>query len=144
MATREDVSKIRRALEEVMNNGNVDALDQIDDPGVVFHMYPFPDIKGREGVKQMFRAFGSSFSGTHAVFEEMISEGDLIAGRYTAQMKHTGVNPMFPVPPTGKEVTLTGCFFTRLKDGRSIEVFEYDDMLGFMQHLGVIPPAGPA
>jgi predicted ester cyclase len=144
VATKELVSSVRRALEEVMNKGNVDALDQIDDPGVVFHMYPFPDVKGREGVKKMFRTFGSSFSGTHAVFEEMISEGDLIAGRFTARMKHTGVNPMFPVPPTGKEVVLTGCFFVRLKDGRTIEVFEYDDMLGLLQQLGVIPAVGPS
>jgi len=40
----------------------------------------------------------------------MISEGNTIAARYTVRAKHTGVNPQFPVLPTGKEVVFKGCF----------------------------------
>jgi len=55
------------------------------------------------------------------------------------RMKHTGVYPAVPVPPTGKEVVITGGAFLHVKDGKIVEVFQYADWLGMMQQLGAIP-----
>ena len=140
MATKESMAKVRWALEEAWCKGNVDALDQISAPDIVEHAYPFPDTKGLQAVKQSFLAFTAGFSDIHIDWEEMISEGDTIAGRYTARMKHTGANPMFPVPPTGREIVAKGCLFGHQKNGKDVEVFEYDDWLGFLQQLGIVPP----
>jgi predicted ester cyclase len=75
----------------------------------------------------------------HVDWEEMISEGDTIAARYTVRAKHTGVNPRFPVQPTGKHVLFKGCLFAHRKNGKDVKVFEYDDWLGFLQQLGIVP-----
>jgi predicted ester cyclase len=55
-------------------------------------------------------------------------------------MKHTGVSPTVPVPPTGKEVVMKGGLFVHLKNGKIVEVFEYKEYLGLLQQLGVMPP----
>ncbi|MBN1375025.1 MAG: ester cyclase [Dehalococcoidia bacterium] len=142
MESKEFMAKMQWALEEAAK-GNADALDQVHDPDIVCHLYPFEDIKGLQIEKQSRLAAWQGFSDIHTDWEEMISQDDTIAARYTVHVKHTGENPQFPVPPTGKEVVLRGCFFAHQKNGKTIEVFECDDWLGFMQQLGVIPPAGP-
>ena len=40
MEIKKVMAKIRWALEEAAK-GNVDALDQIHDPDIVYHLYPF-------------------------------------------------------------------------------------------------------
>ncbi|MFA5065208.1 MAG: ester cyclase [Dehalococcoidia bacterium] len=142
MESKEVMSKIRWALEEAAK-GNADTLDQVHDPDIIYHLYPFPDIKGLQMEKQSRLAAWKGFSDIHSDWEEMISEGDIIVARYTVHVKHTGVNPQFPVPPTGKEVVLKGCFVAHQKNGKAVEVFEYDDWLGFLQQLGVVPLIGP-
>jgi predicted ester cyclase len=135
------MAKVRSALEEA-GRGNLNALNQIDDPNIVVQSYPFPEMKGLQAVKQVFSGMNAGFSDIRMQWEEMISEGDRYAARYVMRMKHTGTSPMFPIPPTGKEVVVNGCFFAREKNGKDIEVAEYDDWLGMLQQLGVVPPMG--
>ena len=142
MKAKEVMARMRWALEEAAT-GNVDALDQIHDHNIVYHLYPFPDNKGLQVEKQGRLAAWKGFSDIHVDWEEVISKGDTIAARYTVRAKHTGVNPQFPVPPTGKEVVLKGCFFVHQKDGKGVGAFEYDDWLGFLQQLGVVPLVVP-
>jgi predicted ester cyclase len=142
MENKEAIAKIRWALEEAAR-GNADALDQIHDPNIVIHLYPFPDIKGLQADKQGRLTAWKGFSDVHTDWEESISEGDTLFARYTVHVKHTGVNPQFPVPPTGKEIVLRGCFIAHQKDGKAVEIFEYDDWLGFLQQLGAVPSPGP-
>ena len=142
METKIVMAKIRWALEEA-TKGNVDALDQIHDPNIVYHLYPFPDDKGLQVEKQGRLAAWKGLSDIHVDWEEMISEGNTIAARYTVRAKHTGVNPQFPVLPTGKEVVFKGCFFAHQNNGKTVEAFEYDDWLGFLQQLGVVQMIGP-
>jgi predicted ester cyclase len=142
MDTKEFMAKTRWAVDEAAK-GNADGLDQVHDPDIVIHLYPFPDIKGLQTEKQSRIAAWQGFSDIHTDWEEMISEGDTIVARYTVHVKHTGSNPQFPVPPTGKDVVFKGCFFLHQKDGKTVEAFEYDDWLGFMQQLGIVPPIGP-
>jgi predicted ester cyclase len=142
MGTKEAFAKIRYALEEAAR-GNTAPLDEIHDPNIIYHLYPFPDIKGLQAEKQSRVGAWTGFSDMHTDWEEAVSEGDTIIVRYTVRVKHTGVNPQFPVPPTGKEVLLRGCFFSRQKNGKAVEVFEYDDWLGFLQQLGAVNVVGP-
>jgi len=142
MVTKEYQVKVRRAIEETMVKGNVDAMEQISDPNVVVYAYPFPEIKGVQGLKQSFLNLRKGFSDVKIDIKEMISEGDTTATRYTFRMKHTGTFPDIPVPPTGKEIVLNACVVTHVKNGKDVEVFQYVDYLGILQQLGVAPPMG--
>jgi predicted ester cyclase len=133
---------IQRVGEEAWYKGNVDALDEVYAADLVSHKPPFPDTNGLEAVKQSIAATRPGYSDFQATYTDWIAEGDAIAYRYTMRMKHTGVSPTIPIPPTGKEVMLEGCVVLHLKDGKAIEEWEYSDYLGFLQQLGVVPLLG--
>ena len=135
-------AKIRWAGEEAWLKGNLDALGEVYDADYIFHRPPFPDTKGLEAAKESVAGTRSGYSDIQIAYEEMISEGNSIAYRYTWRGKHTGQSPTLPIPPTGKEVTLTGCVVVHVANGKVIEEFEFSDYLGFLQQLGVVPPLG--
>jgi predicted ester cyclase len=141
MSIEEFKARYRRAEDEAILRGNLDALDEVYAPDLVIHSqhFPFQDFKGVDARKQQVRANGQAFQVLKLDWDEIIGEGDTVAFRYTMRLKHTGASPMVPVPPTGKEFTFKGCQFLRLKDGKVSEVFGYSDTLGMMQQLGVIP-----
>ena len=142
MSLKELEAKIQRAGEEAWNKGNMGQLDEVYAADYVEHAPPFPDKIGLEAAKQSFAATRPAYSDIQAAYTEWVAEGDVIAYRYTMRMKHTGVSPAIPIPPTGKEVTLEGCVVYHIKDGKVVEVWEYSDYLGFLQQLGVVPPLG--
>ncbi len=142
MSLKELEAKMQRASEEAWYKGNVDAFDEVYAADCVSHAPPFPDKNGLEAVKQSVAATRPAYSDIQATFTDWVAEGDVIALRYTMRMKHTGVSPTLPIPPTGKEVTLEGCIVVHIKDGKVIEEWEYSDYLGFLQQLGVVPALG--
>lgn len=44
------------------------------------------------------------------------------------------------IPPTGKPVTVTGINLYRVVNGKIVEEWWQEDILGLMQQLGVLPP----
>jgi predicted ester cyclase len=135
-------AKIRWAGEEAWMKGNLDAFDEVYAAHFVWHRPPFPKTSGLEAVKESVGGLRSAYSNILIAYEEMINEGNSIAYRYSWQAKHTGQSPTFPIPPTGKEVTLRGCVVAHIMGGKVVEEFEYSDYLGFLQQLGVVPPLG--
>ena len=142
MSLKELEAKIQWAIEEAWYKGNVDAFDEVYAADYVWHRPPFPDVSGVVALKQSTADTRLAYSDLQVTFAEWIAEGDAIAYRATLRMKHTGVSPTLPIPPTGKEVTLQSCIVAHVKDGKIIEEYEYSDYLGFLQQLGVVPALG--
>jgi predicted ester cyclase len=142
MSLKEFEAVIQRVGEEAWFKGNVDALDEAYAADYISHKPPFPDTNGLEAVKKSIATTRLAYSDIQATYTDWITEDDRIAYRYTMNMKHTGVSPTLPIPPTGKEVTLQGCIVVHVKDGKVIEEWEYSDYLGFLQQLGVVPALG--
>jgi predicted ester cyclase len=69
--------------------------------------------------------------------EDMLAEGDRVAVRLTARGTHTG--EFMGIPPTGKQVTVTGTVICRIAEGKIQEDWFNSDALGLLQQLGVIP-----
>jgi predicted ester cyclase len=65
-----------------------------------------------------------------------------VATRFTLRGTHQG--PFFGIPPTGKQVHVTGITIHRIVNGKIVEQRVEMDMLGLMQQLGVIPAPGQA
>jgi predicted ester cyclase len=51
---------------------------------------------------------------------------------------HTG--DLFGIPPTGKQLMMTGIAIYRIAGGRIVERWSEQSRLGIMQQLGMIPP----
>ncbi len=142
MSLKELEAKIERAGKEAWFRGDMAGLDEVYAADYVSHKPPFPDAVGLEAVKQSIAATRLAYSDMEADYTEWVAEGNAIVYRCTMRMKHTGTSPTFPIPPTGKVLTLHSCVVVHVKDGKVVEEWEYSDYLGFLQQLGVVPAMG--
>jgi len=142
MTLEELKNKIRKTGEEAWMKGNIDALAEVYTTEFVGHRPPMPDFKGLEASKEYIADTRLAYSDIQITYEEMVAEGNRIAYRYTWQANHTGISPSLPIPPTGKQIRLTGCVLVHVENGKVVEEFDHSDYLGFLQQLGVVPALG--
>ncbi|MBV9279943.1 MAG: ester cyclase [Chloroflexi bacterium] len=140
MAHEENKALIRRLFEEVFNQGRDDVVDEIIAPNYVARFPGRPDpLRGPDGVKQNQRVFRTAFPDIHETVEEMITQGDRLAVRWTGSGTQHG--PLMGIPPTGKQVTVTGISIFRIADGKVVEGWISMDLLAVLQQLGAMPPS---
>lgn len=142
MTLKEFMDKGRLAAEEAYMKGNLKLVEEIYANDFIMHAPPFPDSKGLDAFKQTVTALRQAYSDIRLDINDMIGESNTVAMRFTMSMKHTGVSPRAPTPPTGKDVVLQGSIFFHLKDNKIIEGWWYHDYLGLFQQLGVTQPTG--
>jgi predicted ester cyclase len=138
MATEVNKALPRRAVEEVWNQGNTEILSEIYDPSIVVHE-PTMTVRGLEEAKQFVLGYLTAFPDLHFTIEDMITEGDRIATRWSSRGTHTGM--LQGIAPTGKQVTSSGITISRHANGKIVEEWVSWDNLGLLQQLGVIPSA---
>ena len=143
MSTEENKATVRRYFEEVLNQGNLALVDELNAPNWVYHDPVVPDVRTLEDYTQWFTAIRSAFPDFHVTIEDMIAEGDQVVSRYTFRGTNTAdfVTPI-PLPATGKQVTVTGIAIAHLGGGKVVEVLDMGDNLGLLQQLGLIPAMG--
>jgi len=91
-------------------------------------------------MKQFVSMYLTAYPDTHFTIEDQIAEGDTVVTRWTARGTHKG--PLMGIPPTGKQVTVTGISIGRVVNGKTVEGWSNYDTLGMMQQLGVVPAPG--
>lgn len=128
---------VRRAVEEVWNQGNLDAVDDIVAGDFVAHAPP-GETHGREDMKSFYGALHEAFPDIHFTIEDQIAEADTVVTRWTARATHTGT--FQGVPATGKPVVVTGIDIDRVAGGKVVEC--WFDALGMLRQLGVLPAEG--
>ena len=139
--TERNKAVIRRFVEEVQNQKNWDAYDELNDPEFFNHSAP-PGMTDREGSKQYLGAFLNAFPDSEYTIDDMIAEGDQVVTKKTLRGTHTA--ELAGIPPTGKPVTLQYVDIMRVRDGRITEHWLSMDQLSFMQQLGIIPAESQA
>ena len=130
---------MRRVFEEVYNQGRLDAADDLAASDVVIHKGS-QVIQGREGIKGYVSALRAAFPDLHITVEEQLAEGDRVVTRWTAHGTHLG--EFQGLPPTGRQVRVTGTDIDRIVSGKAVECWTTMDELGLMQQLGVVPAPG--
>ena len=109
---------------------------------IVFHRPPFPPVEGKEANLEGDEGTLSAFSEVISTIHELIVEGDTAIAHWTWQATHSGTLLSLGIPATGKRVEFSGCSIYHFKDGKIFKQWEYGDLLGFMQQLGVVPTPG--
>jgi steroid delta-isomerase-like uncharacterized protein len=140
MAAEENRALIRRFIDEVFNQRNLDAIDEHLTTDYVDHAMPPGLPTNREGFKQFIGSFLEAFPDFHYTIEDILAEGNRVAIRLTAQGTHQGT--FLNMPPTGKRATWTEIHIGRITDGGIAEHWGEVDNLGMLQQLGVIPAQG--
>ena len=143
MSTEENKAVVRRLFEEVVNEGNLAALDELTTDDLVTHT-PVPDITpDREGFRQFLGVFLTAFPTQHTEVHDVIAEGGRVVVRHTHYVTHGG--EFMGMPPSGREATVEGIEIFRVADGKIAEMWHQDDVLSLLQQLGAIPePEQPA
>lgn len=139
--TEKNKIAVQRAWDEVINQGNLEAAEELFTADYVYHSAGNPDLHGLEqGVRRPVTIQRTAFPDIHCKVEDMIAEGDLVVHRWSAAGTHRG--EFMGIPPTGKRVAMTGIVFSRMVDGKTAEDWSEMDELGMLQQLGAIPPMG--
>ena len=128
---------VRRFIEEVQNEKNMDVFDELNAPDFVNLSAPPGMPTDREGGKMFLGGFLSAFPDSQFTIDEMIAEGDRVVTKKTFTGTHTA--DLGEIAATGKRVTIQYVDILRLRDGQIIEHWLSMDQLSFMQQLGVIP-----
>jgi steroid delta-isomerase-like uncharacterized protein len=138
MSTDENKATVRRFFE-AFNRGDFDASVALCASDLAYYQPGRPplDIEGYRAVGAMFR---TAFPDGNETIEEQIGEGDRIATRTTFRGTHLG--ELMGIPPTGKEVALTGVIIDHLVHGKIHERRVLFDQFGLLQQLGMIPTPG--
>jgi len=125
---------VHRFLEEVWNQGKLDAVDDIVTNDIIIHVAG-RDIKGIENFKKFILGYRNAFPDIKFTIEELIAQGDKVAERFTVRGTHQG--ELQGIPPTGKQIKITSIDIARYVDGKMVERWGQPDFLGMMMQLGM-------
>jgi steroid delta-isomerase-like uncharacterized protein len=127
---------LRRAFEEIMQRGNVDAIDECLASSFAGHDTAGGTF-GREEFRQGVLAMLAAFSDRQVEIADQLVEGDKVATRWQATGVHAG--DFNGIPATGRQVSLVGISIDRLAGGKIVESWEVTDDAGLLRQLGVLP-----
>jgi steroid delta-isomerase-like uncharacterized protein len=140
MSAEENEALVRRYVEEVVNRRNLDLLDEIFAADFVQYGAEPDQVSGVEDLKQFFVMLRSGFPDFQGTIEDLFAAGDRVVLRFTFRGTHQG--EFMGVAPTGTQVTMPGIDIFRVAEGRIVELWGQEDMLGMMQQIGAIPEPG--
>jgi steroid delta-isomerase-like uncharacterized protein len=117
--------------------GNIDVIDELVAPDYIGHDPAQPEQHGPEGIKEFVTTYLAAFPDGKITIDEQLAEGDLVATRWTGRGTHQG--ELMGIPPTRKQVTVSGITISRVKNGKVAEEWSNWDTLGLLQQLGAVP-----
>jgi steroid delta-isomerase-like uncharacterized protein len=133
---------IARFGQEVLNDKNLDAIDEIAAEDFT-DLDPVPGQgRGREGLKEFLASVAfPAFPDQRWVTEEQLTSGEKVVSRFTWYGTHQGT--FMGIPASGRHVAVKGIVIDRVVDGKWMDSRILMDTLGLLQQLGAIPPAPP-
>ncbi|MER7108210.1 ester cyclase [Streptomyces sp. NPDC000229] len=128
---------VQRFVDEVINQGNVDAADGLcasdyreHDPSLSSYDANLATAKAEN--REIMEAFRPA-----CTIEGLVAEGDLVCLRMSYTGRHVGAYK--GIEATGRDVSGTGHATFRCKGGKIAESWWNLDDLGLMRQLGVVP-----
>lgn len=129
---------VLRIATDIWNTGNLAVCDEVMSEDADYYGPHMPGGKGsRKDWRNAIGMYRNAFPDSHVRYEEIMSFGDTVVGRWTANGTNTGRLPGIAVP-TGKKINITGITIYRFSNGKIVEAWEQLDLLGMWRQLGVI------
>ena len=142
MSIEEDNKAVVRQYFALLNRKDLSTEEAIAPLAskMVYHRPGLPDVTGLTGMKQVVEMSRSAIPDMHGTIEELVAEDDKVACRYSGRGTHQG--DLMGVAATGKAITVTGITIYRVANRKIQEEWDYSDVLGLMQQLGLGPLQG--
>ena len=120
----EPKSVVRRMIDEVMNAGRLDVIDELYAP----QMAP--------AARRWITPFRESFPDVKMEVVDLIAEGEQVAGRFRCSA--TNLGPWRGHPPTGRRFEhVDEVYIFRVRDGRITEAWGIEDTPARERQLGL-------
>ena len=117
---------VRRFVEEVMNHGNLNVLEDLYSPRLA------------AAARGWVEPFLASFTDVRMRIVELVAEGETVVGRFACSGTHTGT--WLGHPPTGRRFTnVAEVYFFRVVDGRIVRAWGLEDTTDRSHQLGLQP-----
>ena len=139
-----DTSSYRDRLLRVLETGNLKAareqffgslVAEVFSPDCIMH---FPDGDGDfSRILAYHLVMMDAFPDLSFGIDDLIGEGDKIVVR--GRMSGTNTGTFREMPPTGNRVTMGFITICRVRAGKIVETWGYNDMPGFVRQLGARP-----
>ena len=134
---------VKRLFDELWNQGNLSAADELFAPNYTHHDPATPDFgRGPESERKRASLYRGAYPDVRLLMDHIISEGDTVMARWSCHGTHKG--ELNGIAPTGRRIDITGISVCRLTGGKIAEAWVQWDALGMMQQLGVIPAQAKA
>lgn len=111
-----------------------EVIDEVADPGLVFHAPRPGDVSGVEALKQVWVTLLHAFPDIEVTIEDVVAEGDKIV--YRNQVTGTHHGEYRGMAPTGRSVSYAEIFIVRFAGGRIAEIWGVVDVFAQMKQLG--------
>ena len=134
-----DYKSLLSQMFEAWNNGKVDIIDEVFTKDFIYHDPMTPNISGTAGYKKYVLDVLGSYPDFHVTVEELIQEGDILACKCFWEGTQLGESPSLGIPATGNKLYVRLAGFARISEGKIVELWMYQDWLGIMRQLGLIP-----
>jgi steroid delta-isomerase-like uncharacterized protein len=135
MSVAENKAIVRRYIEEVWNQGNLEVIDDLCHLDVVGHSDHFGATFGTEERRRVTGAFQRAFPGIILEIHDLFGESDLVAARGT--MRGAQQREILGVAPQGRRINVDGVLLARLRDGKIAELWVHYDFEALLNQLGV-------
>lgn len=122
----------KRFIEDIWNKQKPSMINYFVTDNYVRHS-PSGFLRGAEGLRQDFDTYISAFPDCHIRIDQITSEGDTVAVRFTATGRQTG--KLMDTPASGKAVSVPGISLIRIVNGKIAEEHVVWDRLGMLQQL---------
>ena len=121
MEIREFAEKFIEAEEAAFQRGEFEALEELEDPNVVYHMVERGDIVGHEAHKQDIMVTRQVVSDFKQTFDYVTGDGSVFVIAYTSSGR-LGEVPGSP-EMSGKKISMDALWAVQVRNGKVTEVW---------------------
>ena len=120
MGIEEIAEKWIQADKQAFQEGNCDALEQLESPNIVIHSAPIPGAIGFEEHKEHILKVREEISDLHLEFEYLTGDGNVCAISFKESFKP---KVDIPIAPAGSTVNIDALFVLRYENDKIAEIW---------------------
>jgi len=125
---------MRRFVDEVVNRGELSALDELVHPDYVYRS-PGEELRGHDGLAALLNGYREAFPDLKMEIDELLVADDATVLAFTLTGIHRG--DLLGIPATGRGVKVQGMVRSRFWDGKIVDEWEILDQQTLLEQLGV-------
>jgi predicted ester cyclase len=126
---------LQQALQALNSEGDKTAYFDLHDDSLITHGIPENFSADKEGVKKYYREVWQAFPNAKYEFDHVVVDGNEAACMFSITGIQKGT--LMGIPPSDKQVRISGMIFFRFKGSKIAERWEIIDLLSAAKQLGV-------